>query len=287
MKVIATAILLFFANITVVMGTANAIETSAKSLPIPNMVALHREHVKNRMLQVGQQCVSSTDALYTNQVLSDATSAWEAELRENACDPDFGSTTIECFTDSTALISHGSVVEACQEAGGESILVNVHLFCDFNAQGADISYDIVMENLPTCFDASSCDVSGDGDLASLFGDEVEGLTQVLGECNVSVSEGSGAVHIEDSDADDVLELPSESPSAVSSSAPSSSIDVSSSIPTSLPSEAPSAAPTSDPTGGGGGKAETTSSSAFHINLKISGTLGVISAVVVAVVSFWA
>ena len=224
MNIIAATILLSFANMAVVTGTNTVDETSGKSLPtVPNMVALHRQHVANRMLQVSQQCVSGTDALYTNQTLSDATSAWETELGENACIPDFASTTIECFVDSTTFRSHASVVDACEQAGGTSILVNVNLFCDFdNNQGTNYSFTIDMENIPSCFDASSCDISSDNDLASLFDNEVEGLTQDLGECTVSVSEGSGSVLIAVPDARySVTELPSNSPSAMQSSIPTS------------------------------------------------------------------
>ena len=88
--------------------------------------------------------------------------------------------------------------------------------------------------------------------------------------------------------DSVTEWQSSSPSAMFSSAPPSSIFVSSSIPTSssMPSgsEGPVVGPSTDPPTGGGGKAEPTSS-ACQVNVKASSTLGVISAVVVAGVSF--
>ena len=198
MKLIASFALLF-AGVAAAEGVK--VGKSIKDL-IPDMTELRRSYVHtNRMLEVSAQCEADTEALYNIPELADAISAWETEFSENAaCNPDAGSTTVECAFDSTTLQSHQALEEACANVGGKVYLVGIELSCQVSVEGESASFAIDTANLPSCL-AMSCDEANVNELVGGIGDELdqayeEGLGLFVDsiQCDASIVGGSGSTN---------------------------------------------------------------------------------------------
>lgn len=146
MKIIATLLL-----ITSAVSAYNNVGESVKDL-LPNAATLKREHFQDRLLEVSDQCLSDTDALYSDAGLAQASAAYEAELgaQEEACISDFSSANVECSIDSEKLSSQDAFIEACENAGGQSILYDFSFGCQFSVEGTPVSFNIDMKNVAEC-----------------------------------------------------------------------------------------------------------------------------------------
>jgi hypothetical protein len=83
-----------------------------------------------RGLQLSEECIANTEALYKTTEIAAANAAWVEELAtmEGECSAKDG--TGKCVLDSKNLEAHDQFVEACANAGGTLALISDSFKCD-------------------------------------------------------------------------------------------------------------------------------------------------------------
>lgn len=161
--------LLAFTLLLIGSSTVSAVETGfmfhkTKNI-VPVMMTTATKHdcmqTRMRMLEVSDQCLADTDALYNTPELSNAFSAWEAELAQldfdDVCFLNADAGTLDCTLDSTLLLTHEAATDACGIVGGNTYLYSDTLGCTITENGMTLHISINFVDIPECV-ADTCNL---------------------------------------------------------------------------------------------------------------------------------
>lgn len=176
MKILSPVLLLVI-GVSTCNGDAIALKKVVPSMASYHTRKLHFNTIAlRRQLELSDQCIDATEALYNTTEILSANQAWVAEIEvlEGDCNQSGNAGT--CILDSKTLNTHDAFMSACTNAGGTPALFSDSFSCSVTENDATAQIDFEFVDIPECI-MPSCDEEVGRELVGGFVEQSAKLTE--------------------------------------------------------------------------------------------------------------